>query len=185
MGITITRKLFPSTKWYRKFLDDAGAVGYSIREYRHDYDRTRGVVLGICDSIYVQQWCERNGLMYLNVYPDMSRKQYTGNDTFVFAAPIPEPTWRFIHAIPGVQRTGDGVAYVTIPDEDVIVIMREKHHTDEDMLTAAAHIRVVDQETKMIYACPAGNLTQTQIINRTAGAPRALCKMLTIDEGDD
>lgn len=125
--------------------------------------------------------------MFLNLYPDMSRQAYTGNDTFVFAAPIPKMTWSFIYAMPlnNTVELEDGKIVIWRMVDDAIVMLRDGSHTDDDMLTAAARIRMVERKTNMIYAAPAGNLTQNELINRTAGAPRKLCKMLDIDEGDD
>jgi hypothetical protein len=111
--------------------------------------------------------------MYLNLYPDMSRKAYEANDTFIFAAPIPPPTWEWLRA-KATRKTGDDVEYLLPKDlpgmEDVVIIFRQARHSDEDMLTAAAHIRVVEQCTNRVYCCRGISLTQSQIIARAMGS---------------
>ena len=123
-------------------------------------------------------------MAFVNLYPDMSRSQYTKNDTFIYAAPVGPEVWDGLRAL--ARFTPDNVPYLGNDQaeglEDIVIILRSPTMTDDDCLTAQAYIRLVDNVTNRIYCVPCvHSLSMASLINKTAGAPRELCKMLTVE----
>lgn len=121
--------------------------------------------------------------MFLNLYPDMGRSQYTKNDTFVYAAPITTDVWMQLQKY--ARHDGEKNGFL-LPDDieglDDVIILRSKHMTDDDCMTTQAFIRLVHGNRERVYCVPYRDQVSTAVLaNATAGAPRALCKMLSLD----
>jgi hypothetical protein len=132
-----------------------------------------------------------------NLFPDMSRESYKGSDDFIFAAPIHIDDWNLLRA--GAMHTKDGVYFVSIGDNltrpttsgfgsittsgyvGVTILLREAHHTDDDMVTAGAWLRMTLGNTQRIYAVPSFiEMDLTERMVKTIGAPRELSVMLDL-----
>ena len=121
--------------------------------------------------------------MYLNLYPDMGRSQYTKNDTFLYAAPTTTESWNQLQKY--ARRTNERVGYLLpddIPGLADVIILRSPLMTDDDCMVAAAYIRMVDSCTARAYCVPCrAKLSHHVLVNASAGAPKELCKMVTLD----
>jgi len=121
-------------------------------------------------------------MIYMNLFPDMSREQYADNDTFIYAAPISVNHWLALQN--KARRTPERVGYLTSDDieglEDSVIILRSSVMTDDDCLSANAYLRVVENLRGRAYCVPGDD--DPRMIQRAAGAPRSLCAMISIKE---
>ncbi len=126
------------------------------------------------------------------LYPDMTRSTYEASDYFVFAAPCTfkewtelwreiELRWRNRQSSDPNSRAknDDYLAWLIVKDdsdEQVVIILHDKHDTDTEAEETAAWIRVSEEFTGMIYALKydpgyGSSSTLAQIVCRTAGVP--------------
>lgn len=125
-----------------------------------------------------------------NLFPDMSRETYKGSDDFIFGAPIDETVWKKLCEMS--HTTGNnGTPFYRLPKEvtntdfGITVLLRNGDRTDDDMLEAAAWLRVIENNRDRIYAVPWYKTMdlQTALI-KTIGAPRALSVMFDLPKPD-
>lgn len=112
------------------------------------------------------------------LYPDMTREQYEGSETFVFAAPCTKDEWYRMKALS--CDDGDHLPYLFSEDHDemqeqVCIVLRFPESIDDHAVETAAWIRIKHEFNGMIYAMkydpqpPDYGIAAT--IARTAGAP--------------
>lgn len=108
------------------------------------------------------------------LYPDMTREQYDGSETFVFAAPCTKAEWREMKEI--AADDGDHLPYLFGGEEnEIVIILRFPESIDDHAVETAAWVRVKHEFNGMIYAMkydpqpPDYGIAAT--IARTAGAP--------------
>lgn len=87
------------------------------------------------------------------LYPDMSRSGYDAKE-FVFASPCSYAQWDR-----ALRRATKDVGYlpwleIEEEGESIVIICRSPEHTDDDCLTTAAWLRIVNNFRGMIYALP-------------------------------
>jgi hypothetical protein len=132
----------------------------------HNYDYWYDIYLG--------------GIVLL--FPDLSREQHHAQE-FVFAVPCRKHEWHKLYQqAERINQPQDGVASPFLPyyktredDEEIIIILRSPVNTDEQCLSTAAYLRMVDEFTGMIYSLPYSETDAmnsiADIIRRTAGVP--------------
>jgi len=115
------------------------------------------------------------------LYPDMSRDQYTANDTFVWGGPIDTVTFMALEVI-SQKGLSDAHPRWAIHD-GTGVVLRHAQHSDDDCLVTAAWMRQMCDFDGRIYACePSDHVTVNAVIHRAAGAPRDLVALLSDPE---
>lgn len=121
-----------------------------------------------------------------NLYPDMSRDQYEDSDDFVYAAPIPEEHWLKLAA--NSMGTPSGARFFVDPAAKVAILLRERYHSDDDMLEAGAFVRITLDCRHRMYAAPScKNMDLSDVVLKTIGAPRRLAVMYDLPKqlGDE
>lgn len=112
------------------------------------------------------------------LYPDMSRDQYTENDTFVWGAPLHPAEFSALSTLSNQGLKAEHPRWVIHDDHGVI--LRKEHHTDDDCLMTAAWMRQFGDFDGRIYACAeSDNQTTGMVINRAMAAPRDLVALLS------
>lgn len=128
-----------------------------------------------------------------NLFPDMSRPNYQGSDDFIFGAPIDETVWKKLCEMSNLTGNND-VPYYRLPKEvtntefGITVLLRNGDRTDNDMLEAAAWLRVIENNRDRIYAVPwYKTMDLHTALVKTIGAPRALSVMFDLprEENDE
>lgn len=111
------------------------------------------------------------------LYPDMSRTTYDGSETFCFAAPCTKDEWYRLLRDGRCINDGVRLPYIIIgeKEEQVCIVLRRDHSTDDEAVETAAWIRVaLENFNGMIYALDHVDAPQygsvAQIVARTAGA---------------
>lgn len=125
-----------------------------------------------------------------NLFPDMSRTTYEGSDDFIYGAPIDETVWKKLCEM--AKETGNNsVPFVRLPKEatntdfGVTVLLRNGDRSDDDMLEAAAWLRVIENNRDRIYAVPwYKTMDLHTALIKTIGAPRALSVMFDLPKED-
>lgn len=111
------------------------------------------------------------------LYPDMTRQQYDGSETFVFAAPCTKHEWYSMYKY--AADDGNHLPYVfdkadDDPENHVCIILRHQETIDDHAVETAAWVRIKEEFTGMIYAMKYDpqppNMATASIIARTAGA---------------
>ncbi len=124
------------------------------------------------------------------LYPDMSKDTYEGSDYFCFSAPCTKAEWDNMYS----QRISQDQSEHYLPflvmkdeaaEEEVCVVLRFPHTTDEQAVTTAAWIRTAKEFTGMIYAVGHDNAygdmqSLSSIIARTAGCSPAQVRHLDL-----
>jgi len=115
-----------------------------------------------------------------NLFPDQSRAGYTGSPDFVFAGPIDEHDWKRLEPMASFCMNTTKTPFVDLPkatyndDCSVTILLRRPDETDDDMLEAAAWLRMAKSCTARIYAVPAyKELTMYQRLMMTNGLSAA------------
>ena len=119
------------------------------------------------------------------LYPDMTREQYDGSETFVFAAPCTKAEWYDMKSLSSTVDDGDHLPYMLFDDElgrtkdgnatKLCIILRFPESIDDHAVETAAWVRITNEFVGMIYAMkydpqpPDYGIAAT--IARTAGAP--------------
>jgi len=110
------------------------------------------------------------------LYPDMTRHQYDGSETFVFAAPCTKSEWYIMKSMSATEDDGSHLPYLISEEdgEDVCIILRYPETIDDHAVETAAWVRIRHEFTGMIYAMkydpqpPSTSIAS--VIARTAGA---------------
>lgn len=93
-----------------------------------------------------------------NLFPDQSREHYEGSEDFVFGAPIDVQSWARLHTMAAFCMNTSKTPYVNLPKETyndecgVTLLLRSEDESDDDMLEAAAWLRMAKDCTARIYA---------------------------------
>lgn len=112
------------------------------------------------------------------LYPDMSRDQYTENDTFVWGAPLHPAEFGALSILSNQGLKAEHPRWVIHDNHGVV--LRKEHHTDDDCLMTAAWMRQFGDFDGRIYACAeSDNQTTSMVINRAMAAPRELVALLS------
>lgn len=126
---------------------------------------------------------------YMLLYPDMSRTNYDGSETFVFAAPCTKDEWYKLLRHGGCINNGTQLPYFLSNEKEdpVCIILRREESTDDECVETAAWIRVaVEGFNGMIYAMDYVDAPQfgsvAKIIARTAGANPKQVKHIDLEE---
>ncbi|MCK5318588.1 MAG: hypothetical protein KAJ55_11760 [Anaerolineales bacterium] len=123
-----------------------------------------------------------------HLFPDMSVKQYDGSEDFIFAAPIARDEWDAMHhhsyitedkKYRWIRREFQQIQQGDAPQPFVTIILRLPHHSDNQMLEAAAWLRITLECQDRIYAVPFwespnASLNLTEAMVKTTGAPKHL-----------
>ena len=123
--------------------------------------------------------------MMAHLYPNMLKEQYTGSEDYIYAAPIPRDEWERLRyhshttgttARPHWIRTSyNHMSHVTFAPPYVTLILREPQHTDDQMLEAAAWLRITLGSQDRMYVVPYTNsVVMAEAAAMTAGAPKHL-----------
>lgn len=125
-----------------------------------------------------------------NLFPDQSRASYTGSADFIFAGPIDEHDWKRLEPMASFCMNTTKTPFVNLPKEtyndecEVVLLLRRQDESDDDMLEAAAWLRMAKSCTARIYAVPAyRELSMYQRLMMTNGlttAHRALSIMFDL-----
>lgn len=149
---------------------------YGIYDHQEPYTHITAQALLI--------WLKEN-LKMPNLFPDMEKKQYDGSEDFIFGAPIHQDVWKKIGELS--KLTPDGVPYFQLPKEvtntdfNVTVLLQHGDRNDDDMLDAAAWLRMVENCRDRIYAVPwYRTMDLPTQLNKTIGAPRRLSIMFDL-----
>ena len=125
------------------------------------------------------------GMKMPNLFPDMSRETYKGSDDFIYGAPIDETVWKRLCEM--ASMTANDTPYFRLPKEvtntdfGITVLLRNGDRSDDDMLEAAAWLRVIENNRDRIYAVPwYKTMDLTTALTKTIGAPRALSVMFDL-----
>lgn len=125
---------------------------------------------------------------YMLLYPDMSRTQYDGSETFVFSAPCLKDEWYELLRDKFCINDGTRLPYVVHgkKEEMVCVILCRPESTDDEAVETAAWIRVTASKFNgMIYAMKYVDAPQfgsvASIIARTAGADPKQVKHIDLE----
>ncbi len=109
------------------------------------------------------------------LYPDMTRRQYDGSETFVFAAPCTKPEWYAMKALPITHDDSSHLPYLICEEDgERCIILRFPETIDDHAIETAAWIRIKHSYRGMIYAMrydpqpPSTSIAS--VIARTAGA---------------
>jgi len=113
---------------------------------------------------------------FMLLYPDMTRQQYDGSETFVFAAPCTKPEWYAMKALHLTHDDGSHLPYLICEEEDdpVCIVLRFPETIDDHAIETAAWVRIKHSYRGMIYAMkydpqpPSSSIAS--VIARTAGA---------------
>lgn len=115
-----------------------------------------------------------------NLFPDQSRASYTGSADFIFASPIQEQDWKQLEPMASFCMNTTKTPFVHLPkgsynaDCDVTILLRRDYETDDDMLEAAAWLRMAKNVTSRIYACGSyRELSMYERLMKTAGVTAA------------
>lgn len=93
-----------------------------------------------------------------NLFPDQSREHYTGSEDFVFAAPIDEESWKQLEGAASFSMNTSKTPFVNLDkgmfndDCGVTLLLRRDYESDDDMLEAAAWLRMAKNCQARIYA---------------------------------
>lgn len=93
-----------------------------------------------------------------NLFPDQSRTTYTGSEDFIFAAPVDEHDWKRMLEMASFSMNTTKTPFVNLPKETfnddcgVTLLLRRADESDDDMLEAAAWLRMAKNNTDRIYA---------------------------------
>ena len=122
----------------------------------------------------------REELKVPNLFPDQSRTSYTGSADFIFASPIQEQDWKQLEPMASFCMNTTKTPFVHLPkgsynaDCDVTILLRRDYETDDDMLEAAAWLRMAKNVTSRIYACGSyRELSMYERLMKTAGVTAA------------
>ena len=120
-----------------------------------------------------------------NLFPDMSRENYEGSEDFIFGAPIQEADWRLLYQ--NAMKSKNGVRFYTDRPSKITILLRESHHSDDDMLEAGAWLRMLLGDKNRMYAVESfREMSLTNRMLKTIGAPRHLSVMYDLPKlGDD
>ena len=125
-----------------------------------------------------------------NLFPDMSRETYKGSDDFIYGAPIDETVWKKLCEM--AAMTANDVPFFKLPKEvtntdfGITVLLRNGDRSDDDMLEAAAWLRVVENNRDRIYAVPwYKTMDLHTALTKTIGAPRALSVMFDLPKPNE
>lgn len=106
------------------------------------------------------------------LYPDMTRHQYDGSETFVFAAPCTKDEWYTMKGF--AEDDGSHLPYlIDEEDEPICIVLRFPETIDDHAIETAAWVRIRHEFTGMIYAMkydpqpPSTSIAS--VIARTAG----------------
>jgi hypothetical protein len=115
---------------------------------------------------------------------------YVGSADFIFAGPIDERDWKRLEPMASFCMNTTKTPFVNLPKEtynddcDVTLLLRRDYETDDDMLEAAAWLRMAKSCTARIYAIPSyRELSMYQRLTMTNGlsaAHRALSIMFDL-----
>lgn len=119
-----------------------------------------------------------------NLFPDQSRQNYTGSEDFIFAAPIDEHDWKRLEEMASFSMNTTKTPFVNLPkasyndDCGVTVLLRREYESDDDMLEAAAWLRMAKSNTDRIYAIGSyRELSMYDRLMKTAGITAAHRKL--------
>lgn len=109
------------------------------------------------------------------LYPDMTRQQYDGSETFVFAAPCTKDEWYTMKALGITHDDGDRLPYLICKEDgdERCIILRYPETIDDHAVETAAWVRIKHSYRGMIYAMkydpqpPSTSIAS--VIARTAG----------------
>lgn len=111
-----------------------------------------------------------------NLFPDQSRANYTGSADFIFASPVQERDWKQLEELASFCMNNTKTPFTTLPkgtynaDCEVTLLLRRDYETDDDMLEAAAWLRMVKNNTSRIYAIGSyKELSMYERLMKTAG----------------
>lgn len=135
------------------------------------------------DGFITEQALERfvkEELKVPNLFPDQSRSSYTGSADFIFASPIQERDWKELEPMASFCMNTTKTPYAALPkgsynaDCDVTILLRRDYETDDDMLEAAAWLRMAKNVTARIYAVGSyRELSMYERLMKTAGVTAA------------
>ena len=86
-----------------------------------------------------------------HLFPDMTVKQYDGSEDFIFAAPIAKAEWDAMHhhsyitedkKYRWIRREFHQFKPEANSPPFITIILRQPHHSDNQMLEAAAWLRI-------------------------------------------
>ena len=119
-----------------------------------------------------------------HLFPDMTVKQYDGSEDFIFAAPISHIEWKeLLHhsyitedkKYRWIRREYQQIRVEPNQPPFITLILQEPHHTQEQMIEAAAWLRITLECQDRIYAVPFyQSIDLTQAMVKSSGAPRHL-----------
>ena len=170
-----------------KFVEVMGLLCEDIEKYLGGDDKSQpdneSVLQEVAEIINREITKEKNRLL---LYPDMTREQYKGSETFVFAAPCTQAEWKQLKSLSSTIDDGDHLPFTMI-DEDttqVCIVLMFQESIDAHAVETAAWARLTHEFTGMIYALkynpapPDDSLAAT--IGRTAGANPKLVRHIDL-----
>ena len=131
------------------------------------------------------------GITMPNLFPDMSRPTYVGSDDFIYGAPIDEKVWKKLCEMASLTGNNDVPFYklpkgVTNTDVGITLLLRNGDRSDDDMLEAAAWLRVIENNRDRIYAVPwYKTMDLHTALTKTVGAPRELSVMFDLPKEEE